>query len=112
MTPETKVKNEILKYLQQLDDENEPIFYERRQAGGFSYKKGIPDIYLVYYGLHIEVEIKAENGETSIMQDKFAEKCKKKQICYICVKSVEEVKYYLNYIKVHTIWSHWRQPEF
>ena len=41
MTPEKRVQNKIIEYLKQLRDNNKPIFYERRQAGGYSYKKGI-----------------------------------------------------------------------
>ena len=53
MTPEKKVQNEIIKYLKSKD-----VFFERRQAGGFSYKKGIPDLYAVIDGMHIEIEVR------------------------------------------------------
>lgn len=99
MTPEKKIQNEILKYLKKLKDNNEPIFYERRQAGGFSYKKGIPDIYVVYNGIHIEIEVKAEKGEPSPLQEKFEQMCKKCNILYLRTKSVEEVSNLINSLK-------------
>lgn len=89
MTPEKRVQNAILKYLSELS-KTEPLFYERRQAGGFSYKKGIPDIYFVYNGRHVEVEVKAPGGHLSPMQEKFKEMCEKKNILWYCVSSLDE----------------------
>ena len=94
MTPEKRVQNEIIEYLKQLKKNNKPIFYERRQAGGLSYKKGIPDIYCVYNGCHLEIEVKAPGGELSTMQEKFRDRCKKLNILWICVDSVDELKRY------------------
>ena len=99
MTPEKIVQNKILSYLKQLKDNNEPIFYERRQAGGFSYKKGIPDIYFVYNGIHVEVEIKQEHGSLSTMQEKFRDMCKKKNILWICAKDIKDVKEIITELK-------------
>lgn len=92
MTPEKKIQNKILEYLKSLKDRGEPIFYERRQAGGLNYKMGIPDVYFVYNGTHVEVEIKQENGSLSIMQEKFRDRCKKNNIKWICAKNVNDVK--------------------
>ena len=92
MTPEKIVQNKILNYLKQLKDNNEPIFYERRQAGGFSYKKGIPDIYFVYNGIHVEVEIKQENGSLSAMQEKFRDMCKQNNIIWVCAKDISDIE--------------------
>ena len=92
MTPEKIIQNKILNYLKSLKEADEPIFYERRQAGGLNYKRGIPDVYFVYDGIHVEVEIKQQNGSLSPMQEKFRDMCKQKNIIWICAKSVEEVK--------------------
>lgn len=97
MTPEKRVQNAILKYLSELS-KTEPLFYERRQAGGFSYKKGIPDIYFVIDGHHIEVEIKAPGGCLSVMQEKFREMCDRCNITYICVDNIED---FISFIKVY-----------
>lgn len=98
MTPEKRVQSAIEKYLSELE-KVEPLFYERRQAGGFSYKKGIPDIYFVYYGQHVEVEVKKPGGTLSIMQEKFQEKCKKKHILWICAESTDDVEKAISQIK-------------
>lgn len=87
MTPEKKVQNDIILYLKSLN-----VFYERRQTGGFNYKKGIPDLYFVYKGQHVEVEVKKENGSLSIMQEKFRDMCKEKSIKWTCVSSLNEFK--------------------
>lgn len=68
MTPEQKVQNDIENHLKIYQKMGFPIFYQKRQAGGFNYKKGIPDIYLVIAGEHIEVEVKAAGGKLSAMQ--------------------------------------------
>ena len=99
MTPEKKVQNSIINFLRKLKDDGKPIFYERRQAGGFSYKKGIPDLSCVYYGYHIEIEVKAENGELSVMQEKFRDMCTKNKIFWICSNSLEDFKIKFEHIE-------------
>jgi len=92
MTPEKRVQNEIIKYLKELQNQNLPVFYERRQAGGFSYKNGIADIYAVINGLHIEIEVKSKTGHQSIMQEKFQQKCERINIPYLLVNDIEDFK--------------------
>lgn len=91
MTPEKRIQNKILAYLKDLKEKNYPIFYQRREAGGFAYKKGIPDIYCVVNGRHIEIEVKADNGQLSSMQITYKEMFEKIGIKYIVAKSVEDV---------------------
>lgn len=91
MTPEKYIQNEICKYLKSIEDDH-PIFWERRQAGGFSYKKGLADLYAVVDGLHIEIEVKRPGGHQSPRQEAFERLCKKKNILYICVDNADEVK--------------------
>lgn len=97
--PETLIQTKILNYLKKLKESNEPIFYERRQAGGLSYKKGIPDIYAVYDGIHIEIEVKTPTGELSTMQEKFRDRCKQINCLWICATSVDDVKEIINKLK-------------
>lgn len=92
MTPEKYIQNDICKYLKSLEDKNLPVFWERRQAGGFSYKKGIPDLYAVINGVHVEIEVKAPGGSRSSRQDAFERMCKERSIVYICTDNVEDVK--------------------
>lgn len=92
-TREDKVKDDIFKYFKSLQEKGEPIYYERRQAGGFNYKKGLPDVYFVYDGIHIELELKAINGEPSGMQLMWRRKFKQLyNIDDYIVCSVGEVK--------------------
>ena len=95
MTPEKKVQNEILKYLDKLEKDGRKIFHERRQAGGFNYKKGIPDIYCVVNGKHIEIEVKKPGGKLSTMQEKFRDKCELLNINWIVVDDISELKEYM-----------------
>lgn len=92
MTPEKRVQNQILNYLHSLEKEGYPIFYERRQAGGFSYKMGIPDIYAVVNGRHLEIEVKQPGGQLRPMQEKFRDKCQAINISWVCADNLDDVK--------------------
>lgn len=91
MTPEKRVQNDIVDYLHELEKAGEPIFVERRNAGGFSYKKGIPDLYAVVNGIHVEIEVKQPGGSLSTMQEKFRDKCFARNIVWICAECVAHV---------------------
>lgn len=99
MTPEKKVQNKIIKYLKDLQDLGEPIFYERRQAGGYSYKAGLPDLWFVYNGIHVEVEIKKPGGERKVLQTKMAKSLIDRKVLYILVDNLEPVKQMIEAIK-------------
>lgn len=92
MTPEKRVQNSIIKYLRDLTQQGEPIFVERRQAGGYSYRKGIPDLYAVINGYHLEIEVKKPGGALSPMQEKFRDLCIKLNIYWICADNVDSIK--------------------
>lgn len=91
MTPEKRVQNAIVEYLTELQKQGEPVFVERRNAGGFSYKKGIPDLYAVINGIHLEIEVKQPGESLSTMQEKFRDKCAKLSICWVCAECVAHV---------------------
>lgn len=90
-TPEKIVQDDIIDYIKELKKLNHPIDFERRQAGGFNYKKGKPDLFIIYNGIHIELEVKAPGGKQTPLQIKFEKKCKNKNICpYMCIDSLEK----------------------
>lgn len=99
MTPETIIKNSINKYLKKLEKNNEKIFIQRRQAGGFNYRTGLPDIYIVYNGVHIEIEVKSKTGFLSKMQIKWEKKFKELGIPWICCSDVNDLKNFLSQYK-------------
>ena len=92
MTPEGKVKHDITKWLDQLKKDGLPIFYDVRQAGGFNYKKGIPDIYVVFNGHHIEIEVKKPGGQQSVMQEKFQAFCEMIHVDYLLIDSINDFR--------------------
>ena len=98
MQPEKQIQNDILAWFAKLEEEGYPIIYDRRQAGGFSYKKGIPDVWASYDGRHIEIEVKVPEKELRPMQEKFKLKCQQRNTLYLCAKSLQDVK---NFIKEH-----------
>lgn len=96
MTPEKEVQNAIIANLKKMVDQGKPIWFERRQAGGFSYKKGIPDLYGVANGIHFEIEVKKPGGKTTPLQDKFANRIEKCGAIYILADNAEIVTLTLN----------------
>ena len=94
MTPEKLVQNKIIKYLKELRKKGYPCYVERRQAGGYSYKKGIADLYVVYNGIHIEIEVKKVGGKLSPMQEKWKEECNELNIIHLVIDDVNDLKKY------------------
>src|SRR5690554_1764098 len=89
---EKDVQNEILKYLKKLKSKGHPIHYEKRQAGGLSYKRGIPDIYFIYYGLHFEVEVKGTGGELSSDQETYQGIFRKNHTPYMVIDDFKDFR--------------------
>ena len=92
MTPEKEVQNKIIKYLKELRKKGYPCYVERRQAGGYSYRMGIADLYAVYNGIHIEIEVKAPGKLMGPMQEKWKKECEDLNIIHIVADNVEDVK--------------------
>lgn len=100
MTPETKLKNDVIKYLDSLQKEGVPFFYERRQALSCSgYKVGSADLFIVAKGgLHIEVEFKRADGKgvTSSLQMKWKTRCENLNVPYFLCDNLEDFKKFIN----------------
>ena len=91
-TEEAKVKKSICEYLKTLDLNGHPIYFERREAGGFSYKEGLPDLWCIYDGIHIEIELKQPTGSTRARQEKWEREFRRKGVLYIRPHSFKEFK--------------------
>lgn len=96
MTEEKIIQNKIINYLKELQNKDSPVYVERRQAGGFSYKMGIADLYAIINGYHIEIEVKTPHTELRPMQEKWRDRCKSMNILWICCKSLDDLKEFLN----------------
>lgn len=96
MTPEKKVQNAVIKYLEELEANGERVIHFRREAIGQAYKKGIPDIYGSVNGYHIEIECKREaGGHLSSMQQKFRAKMESIGVRYCAPNSIEEFEKFI-----------------
>ena len=68
-----------------------PLCWEHRSgSGGFAYKQGIPDLFVVCGRYHIEVELKAPGGRRSPMQDKRRGIFLKMGTPYVCPTTLAE----------------------
>lgn len=90
MTPEKRVQNRIFEILNDLKSRGAPIYCERRQAGGFSYKSGLPDLWFVYDGVHVEVEVKSATGSMSSLQETWEREFKRINTKHICCNNGAE----------------------
>lgn len=91
MTPEKEVQNAIINYFKKLNDSGIKNYVERRQAGGFSYKMGLPDLWVTIFGKHIEIEVKRPNGKLRATQQKWEKRFKELGAIYLCADSVIDV---------------------
>lgn len=96
MTPEKKVQNSIVEYFKDLAKKGHLVRVERREAGGLSYKKGMADLWAVYDGKHIEIEVKKQNGKRTPLQEKWEIQCKELNILYCLANSLQVVKNFMN----------------
>lgn len=93
---ETSLTKDCLALLDNLAQAGEPIYYEHRSgSGGFGYKKGIPDLFIVINGIHIECELKTPFGKRSSMQEKWAMKFQRLRIKYMCPRTFVEFRDYI-----------------
>lgn len=92
MRTESQILQDVIDYFKKMKSLGYPVYVERRQAGGFSYKSGIPDLYAIYNGKHIEIETKTEDGELSSMQEVWKRFFNNIGVIYICARSLDDVK--------------------
>ena len=91
MTPEKEIQNAIITYFDKLKKAGVKLYIERRQAGGFAYKMGLPDLWVFIYGKHIEIEVKRPGGQPRATQEKWARRFTEMGAEYICADSVTDV---------------------
>jgi len=90
-TPEDKIKKQITDYVDLLEKKHDiPIVWERRDASGLGYRRGRCDLFIVYNGIHIEVEVKTPKGIMSAMQETWQRYCVAHNIKHIVVHSKKE----------------------
>lgn len=93
---EASITSKCIKFLDDLISKGYYIYYEHRSGGsGFAYKKGIPDLFIVINGVHIECEMKTPWGGLSTMQEKWKNKFEQLHIRYMCPTSFEEFKQHI-----------------
>lgn len=98
-TKESKLARDFIKWLDELIEQGKPVYYEHRSgSGGFNYHRGVPDLFIVIEGLHIECELKAPDGKLSGDQEKFRWKCERRGTPYLCPRTFEEATDYIKKI--------------
>ena len=90
MTPEVKVQSKITSFLKNEINNGKGLYYEKRQALGVQYKKGVPDIWFVMNGRHFEIEVKRPGGSRSALQEKYEKIFVNAGVIYACVDSFEK----------------------
>ena len=94
---EAKISEKCLEYLKELKDRGVPIeWFHRSGSGGFQYKKGIPDMYIVIGLIHIECEMKTPTGHLSSMQIKWRDRFIRNGTPYVNPRSFQEFKEFID----------------
>lgn len=89
-TPEKKVQDKIISYLDSIHKSGAlPLEWFRRDAIGPNYKKGLPDLWVIVNGHHIEIEVKAPGKARTTMQLKWEQRFRACHIPYMVVDSFE-----------------------
>jgi hypothetical protein len=94
MTPETKLKVAIQKYLKTL----EPDLWQFKVHGSAFQKVGVPDFVGSYKGRFIAIEGKSEKGKLSDKQVVEIEKIRKAGGAVVVAYSLEQVKGFMEAI--------------
>ncbi len=90
-TPEAKLKKKIIDYVKKLQSNGVKIYMEPRIVGGYTYRKGVPDYWIVLNGEHIEIEVKREDdGVLSTMQLEYQRYFKDLGISCFAIDSLKE----------------------
>lgn len=91
-TPEKKVQDKIISYLDSIHKSGASPHLEwfRRDAIGPNYKRGLPDIWVLVNGRHIEIEVKAPGKSRTAMQIKWEERFRLCRIPYMVVDSFDK----------------------
>lgn len=93
ITPETRVKNKIMKFIEPFDQRHSGDLYQhRRDAIGANYEKGLPDLWILINGTHIEVEIKKPGGKRTPEQERWERRLKAVGAVYWLIDDAEEFK--------------------
>lgn len=92
MTPEKKVQNSIVDFFKELEKDGLPVKCFRREAGGFAYKKGLPDLYACVNGYHVEIEVKRKGGKLSTMQEKWRDKFISMNVRWFCFDNIDDCR--------------------
>lgn len=92
MTPEKKIQNQIVAVFSDLEKQGFPVKCFRREAGGFAYKKGLPDLYACVNGKHVEIEVKRKGGHLSAMQEKWRDIFESINVEWFCFDDPKECK--------------------
>lgn len=105
ITPEKRVQIQIIDYLDSLKEEGLPLEWFRRDAIGPNYKKGLPDIWVITNGRHIEIEVKAPGciNERSAKQIEWEKRFNACRIPYMVVDSLERFKELFSLYKRETL---------
>lgn len=93
MTPETKVKKEIIKYLDTLSE----CFHFAVHNVGYG-KRGLPDRLVCYRGRFIALEIKAPGGKATPWQERCIDEINASQGYAKVVENIAQVKDLIQFV--------------
>ena len=95
MANEAKLQKDCIKYLEQLEKQGHPLLHFRRDTSAINYRNGLPDIWCVVNGHHLEIEFKDPDGKPSSLQLVWERKFKLANTPYLRTSSFDEFKNFI-----------------
>jgi hypothetical protein len=89
MTPETKLRTAIVRYLQKLRSSGSAVWWCKIVRAD---RAGVPDLLVVWYGYTVLLELKAAGGRVSRLQEHELRRAEQAGAVARVVRSVEDVK--------------------
>lgn len=90
-TREGALSEKVIEYLKDCMDRGLPLLFEHRS--GRTDKLGVPDVWFSVNGVHVECELKAEDGKLSSAQRRFKWRCESQyNVLHIVPRTLKEVQ--------------------
>lgn len=94
--PESKLQEQCLKYIKELEKQGQPIIAINQHGSAFS-SRGVPDILMCVKGIFIAVELKIAPNTPTELQERYIERIRNAKGLAVVIYEFEDFKSLVNY---------------
>lgn len=94
--PESKLQEQCLKYIKELEKQGQPIIAINQHGSAFS-SRGVPDILMCVKGIFIAVELKIAPNKPTPLQEHYIERIRNAKGLALVIYEYEDFKSLVNY---------------